>query len=168
MHPDGLPSAEVLGENPAPPRVQGSASHLRTNQYAQLKRLIKKNGLLDRQPAYHAGKMAFTLGLLAVSLALLFVIGDTWFQLLNAIYLAFVFVQISLLAHDFGHRQFTFRAPWKNDWLTLVFPFRSAYRLSRDPPYRSGVSQRTIMPLFDPFDHFTLLFLIMVYKAVRT
>jgi hypothetical protein len=148
MHPDGLPSAEVLGENPAPPRVQGSASHLRTNQYAQLKRLVKKNGLLDRQPAYHAGKMAFTLGLLAVSLALLFVIGDTWFQLLNAIYLAFVFVQISLLAHDFGHRQFTFRAPWKNDWLTLVFPFRSAYRLSRDPPYQSGVSQRIIMPPF--------------------
>jgi peptidoglycan/LPS O-acetylase OafA/YrhL len=111
MHPDRLPSTEVLGENPAPPRVQGSASHFRTNQYAQLKRLIKKNGLLDRQPAYHAGKMAFTLGLLAVSLALLFVIGDTWFQLLNAIYLAFVFVQISLLSHDFGHRQFTFRAP---------------------------------------------------------
>jgi hypothetical protein len=79
---------------------------------------------------------------------LLFVIGDTWFQLLNAIYLAFVFVQISLLAHDFGHRQFTFRAPWKNDWLTLVFPFRSAYRLSRDPPYQSGVSQRIIMPPF--------------------
>src|SRR5215216_5012728 len=166
MHPDRLPSTEVLRENPAPPRVQGSASHLRTNQHAQLKRLIKKNGLLDRQPAYHAGKMAFTLGLLAVSLALLFVIGDTWFQLLNAIYLAFVFVQISLLAHDFGHRQFTYRAPWKNDWLTLVFPFRSAYRLSRDAPYQSGVSQRIIMPLFDPFDDFTLLFSTMVYKAV--
>ena len=55
--------------------------------------------------------MAFTLGLLAVSMALLFVLDDTWFQLLNAIYLAFVFVRISLLAHDFGHRQFTFRAP---------------------------------------------------------
>jgi fatty acid desaturase len=113
-----------------------------------LKRLIKKNGLLDRQPAYHAGKMAFTLGLLAVSLALLFVIGDTWFQLLNAIYLAFVFVQISLLAHDFGHRQFTLYSSRKNDWLTLVFPFQSACRLSRDPPYQSGVSQRIIMPLF--------------------
>jgi hypothetical protein len=77
MHSDRLPSTEVLGENPAPPRVQGFASHLRTNLYAQLKRLIKKNGLLDRQPAYHAGKMAFTLGLLAESLALLFVLGDT-------------------------------------------------------------------------------------------
>jgi fatty acid desaturase len=110
-----------------------------------LKRLIKKNGLPIQQPAYYAGKMVVTLGLLAVSLALLFILDDTWFQLLHAIYLAFVFVQISLLAHDFGHRQFSFRAPWKNDWLTLVFPFRSAYRLSRDPPYQSGVSQCIIM-----------------------
>jgi hypothetical protein len=53
-----------------------------------LKRLIKKNGLLDRQPAYYTGKTVFTLGLLAVSLALLFVLGETWFQLLNAAYLA--------------------------------------------------------------------------------
>jgi hypothetical protein len=105
-----------------------------------LKRLIKKNGLLHRQPAYYTGKTAFTLDLLAVSLTLLFVLDDTWFQLLNAIYLTFDFVQISFLANDFGHRQFTYRAPWKNDWLTLVFPFRSAYRLSRDPPYQSGVS----------------------------
>ena len=168
MHPDRLSSTDALGETPAAPHVQGAASPLRTNQYAQLKRLIKKNGLLDRQPAYYAGKMVFTLGLLAVSLALLFVLGDTWFQLLNAAYLAFVFVQISLLSHDFGHRQFTFHSSRKNDWLTLVFPFRSAYRLSRDPPYQSGVSQRIIMPLFDSFDYFTLLFLIMVYKAVRT
>lgn len=83
--------------------------------------MIKENGLLARQPAYYAGKTAFTLGLLAVSLTLLFVLGDTRFQLLNAVFLAFVFVQISLLAHDFGHRQFSFRSPWKHDWLTLVF-----------------------------------------------
>jgi fatty acid desaturase len=121
MHSDRLSATDALGENPAPPPVQRSASHFRNNQYAQLKRLIKENGLLDRQPAYYAGKTAFTLGLLAVSLALLFVLGETWFQLLNAAYLAFVFVQISLLAHDFGHRQFSFSAPWKNDWLTLIF-----------------------------------------------
>jgi fatty acid desaturase len=121
MHPHRLSATDALGETPAAPPVHGSASHLRTNQYAQLKRLIKKNGLLDRQPAYYAGKTVFTLGLLAVSMALLFILDDTWFQLLNAAYLAFVFVQISLLAHDFGHRQFSLRSPWKNDWLTLVF-----------------------------------------------
>jgi fatty acid desaturase len=120
MHPHRLSATDALGETPAAPPVQGSASHFRTNQYAQLKRLIKKNGLLDRQPAYYAGKTVFTLGLLAVSMALLFILDDTWFQLLNAAYLAFVFVQISLLAHDFGHRQFTFHSYWKNDWLTLI------------------------------------------------
>ena len=67
MHPDRLCSTDALGENPAPPTAdQGSASCLQTNQYAQLKRLIKQNGLLDRQPAYYTGKTAFTLGLLAV------------------------------------------------------------------------------------------------------
>jgi fatty acid desaturase len=91
------------------------------NHYAELKRLIKENGLLDRQPAYYAGKIVLTLGLLSVGLALLLVRNSPWFQLLNAGYLAFVFVQISLLSHDFGHRQFTFRSSWKNDWLTLVF-----------------------------------------------
>ena len=121
MNPDRLSSTDALGENPATSPVQGSASHFRNNQYAELKRLIKQNGLLDRQPAYYTEKIVFTLGLLAVSLALLFVLGDTWSQLLNAAYLAFVFVQISLLSHDFGHRQFTFRSPRKNDWLTLIF-----------------------------------------------
>src|SRR5215212_2638827 len=121
MHSDRLSATDALGENPAPPPVQGSASHFRNNQYAQLKRLIKQNGLLDRQPAYYTGKMVFTLGMLAVSLALLFVLGDTRFQLLNAAYLAFVFVQISLLSHDFGHRQFTFHSSRNNDWLTLIF-----------------------------------------------
>src|SRR5918994_4228181 len=121
MHSDRLSATDALGENPAPFPVQGSASHFRNNQYAQLKRLIKHNGLLDRQPTYYAGKTVFTLGLLAVSLALLFVLGDTWFQLLNAASLAFVFVQISLLSHDFGHRQFTFHSSRKNEWLTLIF-----------------------------------------------
>jgi fatty acid desaturase len=121
MHSDRLSSTDAPGENLAPPPVQGSASHFRTNQYAQLKRLIKQNGLLDRQPAYYTGKTVFTLILLAVSMALLFVLGDAWFQLLNAAYLAFVFVQISLLSHDFGHRQFTFHSSRNNDWLTLIF-----------------------------------------------
>ena len=90
------------------------------NTYADLKQVIKENGLLDRQPAYFGGKIALNLCLLAVGLALLPVLDNTRLQLANAVYLAFVFVQISFLAHDFGHRQFSFRAPWKNDWATLV------------------------------------------------
>ena len=120
MHPDRIPSTEAPGENLAP-HVQGSASHSRTNQYAQLKRLIKQNGLqtaarllrsqVRPHPRSSGGEPDLTVRPRRYLVA----------APLNAAYLAFVFVQISLLAHDFGHRQFSFRAPWKNDWLTLVF-----------------------------------------------
>src|ERR671921_549533 len=121
MNSDTASPSHAPGENPARPLLKESAPRSLPNQYAELKRLIKQRGLLDQQPAYYAVKTVFTLGLLAVSMALLFVLGDTWFQLLNAAYLAFVFVQISLLSHDFGHRQFTFHSSRKNEWLTLVF-----------------------------------------------
>ena len=113
MNPNKSSPADTPGENSAAP-------HSPTNQYAALKHLIKQRGLLDRQPAYYAGKFAFTLGLLALSLTLLLILENPWLQLLNAAYLAFVFVQVGLLAHDCGHRQFSFRTSWKNDWLTIV------------------------------------------------
>ena len=117
---DRTSPAVALGEGSTPPLTKASAPHVRTNQYAQLKQIIKQNGLLDRQPAYYAGKISFTLSLLAVSLTLLLILKNPWLQLLNAAYLAFVFVQISLVAHDCGHRQFSFHTSWKNDWTTLI------------------------------------------------
>ncbi len=121
MNPEKLSSSDEPAESLASTLVKGSAPRSRTTQYAELKRLIKQNGLLDRQPAYFAGKISLTLGLLAVSLTLLLIFDNPWLQLLNAAYLAFVFVQISLLAHDCGHRQFSFHASRKNDWATLIF-----------------------------------------------
>jgi hypothetical protein len=50
----------------------------RTNQYAELKRLIKHKGLLDQQPAYFVGKIFLTLTLLVVSLTLLLILQNTW------------------------------------------------------------------------------------------
>ncbi len=120
LNPNRLSRVDASGEGPAPALANGSVPRSRTNQYAELKRLIKHKGLLDQQPAYFVGKFFITLTLLAVGLTLLLVLQNTWLQLLNAAYLAFVFVQISLLAHDFGHRQFSFRASWKNDWATLI------------------------------------------------
>jgi fatty acid desaturase len=120
MTPNMLSRAHAPDENPAPPVRKESAPRSLPNQYAELKRLIKQRGLLDLQPAYFAGKSLLTLGLLAVGLTLLLILDNLWLQLLNAAYLAIVFVQISLIAHDMGHRQFFFRASWKNDWLTLI------------------------------------------------
>ena len=120
MNPDRLSPVDAPGGSLAPPLARGSVPCSPINQYAELKQLIKQNGLLDRQPTYYAGKITLTLTLLAVSLTLVLILDNLWFQLLNAAYLAFVFVQVSLIAHDCGHRQFSFRASWKNKWLTLI------------------------------------------------
>ena len=120
MNPNRLSRAYAPVENPTHPVLKKSAPRSLPNHYAELKRLIKQRGLLDQQPAYLAGKSLLTLGLLAVCLTFLLILQNTWLQLLNAAYLAFVFVQISLIAHDMGHRQFSFRTHWKNDWLTLI------------------------------------------------
>lgn len=73
-----------------------SASRL----YAELKRRIKKEGLMDWQPAYYAIKFALTFGLLALRVVLVIVLDNPWLQMFNAEYMAFVFGQISLPAHD--------------------------------------------------------------------
>ena len=120
MNHDELFTTGAAEDGPSRTPHERISSRSGTNPYADLKRIVKKNGLLDRQPAYFGGKIALSLCLLAVSLALLPILGSTWLQLTNAVYLAVVFVQISFLAHDFGHRQFSFGASWKNDWATLV------------------------------------------------
>src|ERR687892_718717 len=121
MNSEKLSSSDEPAERLASTLVKGSVPRSRSNQYAELKRLIKQNGLLNPQPAYFGGKISLTLGLLALSLTLLLILDNPWLQLLNAAYLAFVFVQISLVAHDCGHRQFSFHASRKNDWATLIF-----------------------------------------------
>src|SRR5712692_6895812 len=83
----------------------GSARRSSSNEYVQLKRLVKQRGLLDLQPAYYTWKFLFTLGLLVIGLAFLFIVHNFWLQLLNALYVGFVSMQFGLLGHDIGHRQ---------------------------------------------------------------
>ena len=103
--------------------LQGSAQNTRSaNEYAELKRLIKQRGLLDKQPAYYTYKILLTIGLLALSLTILVVVDSLWLQLLNAVFLAFIFTQIGLIGHDAGHQQ-VFRSPGRNDVILLVVNF---------------------------------------------
>ena len=88
-----------------PPAVKEAAPRAMSNEYAELKHIIKQKGLLDKQPLYYTYKILFTLGLLAVSLAFLLMVHNFWLQLLNAVFLGFVFTQIGAIGHDLGHRQ---------------------------------------------------------------
>jgi fatty acid desaturase len=101
------------------PRLEALTPPVGTNEYAELKRLIKRQGLLDKQPAYYTYKILLTSGMLALSLALMLLTDTLWLQLLNAVYLAFVFTQIAFIGHDLGHRQI-FHSARKSALLGLV------------------------------------------------
>lgn len=93
------------------------ATHF-TNEYAELKRMVKDAGLLEKQPLYYTGKIGLLLALLIISIVVLLFVKPFWIQLLNAVYLAFVTTQLGLLGHDAGHRQI-FHRTWKNDMVSL-------------------------------------------------
>jgi fatty acid desaturase len=84
--------------------LSGTAEAPTGSDYAELRRIIKDKGLLNKQPAYYAYKFIFTLGLLAASIAFLALVDNFWWQLLNAAFLALVFGQIGYVGHDAGHR----------------------------------------------------------------
>ena len=113
---------ETLGSEPAQPYQARSTLALRENEYAELKQLIKKQGLLNKQPASYAGLILLTLSLLALSLTFVVLIDALWLQLLNAAFLAFVFAQIGFIGHDAGHRQI-FQANGMNKIAGLAVSF---------------------------------------------
>lgn len=98
-------------------------THLALNasnsNYAELKRLLKNRGLLDKQPVYYTYRIALLLGLLVLGVIFFLVINVFWLQLFDAVYLAFVFGQIGLLSHEAGHHQM-FHHSWKHAIVGLV------------------------------------------------
>jgi fatty acid desaturase len=78
---------------------------VRGSEYAQLSRQIKQAGLLRRRPAYYTAKITFTVVALAAGWAALALVGDSWWTLAVAAFLAVMFTQAGFLGHDAGHRQ---------------------------------------------------------------
>ena len=82
-----------------------SSAPRRGSEYAQLSRQIKEAGLLERRPGYYAWKIAATAVLLAAGWTVFVMVGNSWWQLAVAAFLAVGFTQIGFLGHDAGHRQ---------------------------------------------------------------
>jgi fatty acid desaturase len=91
----------------------------RGSDYASLLRQVQSAGLLDRRPGYYLIKIAVTIGLLVAGWAAFVVVGDSWWQLAVAGFLAFGFTQVGFLGHDAGHRQI-FRSRRANYLLGLL------------------------------------------------
>jgi fatty acid desaturase len=86
-------------KTPAPPAA------LRGSDYAQLSRQVKQAGLLERRPSRYIWRIAVTSTLLAAGWAAFVLVGDSWWQLAVAVFLAVMFTQFGFLGHDAGHRQ---------------------------------------------------------------
>ena len=58
------------------PKIDDASARTRHNEYAELKQLIRNEGLLDKQPKYYAYKILSTVGLLALSIAFLLLVHN--------------------------------------------------------------------------------------------
>ena len=122
-------------------------------EYAELKHLMKKNGLLEKQPVYYTLKMILLLAFFAGSVAFLLLVHTFWLQLLNAVFLAFVTTQLGLLGHEAGHRQI-FRKTWKNDLIgliagTLLIGMSNAWWMDKHNSHHSHPNQCDLDPDID-------------------
>jgi fatty acid desaturase len=91
----------------------------RGSDYAALLRQVKAAGLLDRRYRYYLTKIVVTAGLFVAGWTLFVALGDSWWQLIVAAFLAFVFAQLGFIGHDAGHRQI-FRTGRFNDLVGIL------------------------------------------------
>ena len=108
--PRVLLSGADLPPEPAEPR--GS-------EYATLSRHVRQAGLLDRRLRYYGWKIALTTVALAAGWTAFAVLGNSWWQLGTAVFLAVIFAQLGFVGHDAGHQQ-VFRSKRANYVLGLL------------------------------------------------
>lgn len=93
-----------MARSPVVTTVQASARS-RGSDYADLLRQIKTAGLLEGRPGYYLAKILLMGALLVSGWTAFVVLGDSWWQMAVAVFLAFVFTQVGFVGHDAGHRQ---------------------------------------------------------------
>lgn len=77
----------------------------RGSDFAELSRRVAGAGLLGRRAGYYAMRIGTVATLYAAGWVLFAAAGDSWLQLGVAAFLAVVFAQVALVAHDIAHRQ---------------------------------------------------------------
>lgn len=107
------------GKSRPQPALDGSGFGPAT-EYTELRRLLEQQGLFAKEPLFYVGTVSIILAMLSAGLSVLATVQGFGLQLLNAVFLAFVFCQLSFIVHDASHCQI-FRSPWKNHVLGTLF-----------------------------------------------
>ena len=87
--------------------------------FAELSRKVRDDGLLTRRRGYYTVKIGATVGALFALVGTALLLGNTWWNLCVAVGLAFVLAQLGFIGHDAGHRQICTRRR-DNDAIGLV------------------------------------------------
>lgn len=98
---------------------EGSTAGGDRSLYAELLGRVRDAGLLRRNVRFYIFHMCLDGLLLSAGWAAFFVLGNTWWQVLSAVFLGLVFGQLGFLGHDAGHRQ-VFKSRRRNDLLGIV------------------------------------------------
>ncbi len=112
-----------MSTDPAIPRLRsGDAASPRARHvslYTELSKTIRESGLLERRHGYYWSRIGMAVAAFLAIWTGVFLIGDSWLQLLLAAALGVVLTQFGFLGHDCSHRQIFRSAAW-NEWTARV------------------------------------------------
>jgi fatty acid desaturase len=102
-----VPSSEVAtaATQQQPESPESATAPQIGSAYAELSRQVREAGLLTRRPGYYIWKIAITVAAMAAGWTAFVLVGNSWWVLAVAVYLAVIFTQFGFLGHDAGHRQ---------------------------------------------------------------
>src|SRR5271154_929114 len=89
------------------------------DEFRELLALVRKSGLLAKQPAYYGRKVFLNVVMFVGAFLLIAKFHNPWMELCNAAFLAFVFAQLGFIVHDAGHQEI-FSGPAGNEALGLI------------------------------------------------
>jgi len=120
-------STEASSVPTAPPArfPDGPAPHPRpvrdraTSDFTALAHQVQQAGLMRRRYGYYWTKLIVAVLALAGWTVGFLWLGDSWWQLANAVVLAVLLTQIAFLGHDAAHRQIFVSGRW-NDGVSLI------------------------------------------------
>lgn len=90
-------------------------------KFSEVHKLVKEAGLLDLRPRRYVLKLAVNTAMLAAGVVGFFLVGDSWWQLLIALWMGFWGGQSAFMWHDAAHKSM-FR---HKGWATAVGRFHA-------------------------------------------
>ena len=122
-----IPAPAAVSGPDAPPTTT-TAETGSGSLYSRLLRQVKGAGLLERRPGYYTWKIAVTVAMFAAGWAAFVLVGDSWWQLGVAAFLAFVFTQLGFLDIEMGVLAFTVRqAGARGRFAAVVYRYQAYF-----------------------------------------